>query len=56
MNKAMNLGYYEMLGDLRLINAEVERYRDVDAERIRSFSQRVFREENASTLIYKARK
>lgn len=56
MNKAMNLGYYEMLGDLRLINAEMERYRDVDAERIRSFSQRVFREENASTLIYKARK
>ena len=29
MNKAMNLGFYEMLGDLSLINREVDRYRAV---------------------------
>lgn len=56
MNKAMNLGFYEMLGDLPLINAEVERYRAVGPEAIRDFCHRVFRPENASTLIYKARK
>jgi predicted Zn-dependent peptidase len=55
MNKAMNLGFYEMLGDLALINAEVDRYRSVTADDIIDFSRRTFRAENSSTLIYKAR-
>ena len=55
MNKAMNLGFYEMLGDLGLINREVALYRAVDNEAIRDFCRRTFRKENASTLIYKAR-
>ena len=56
MNKAMNLGFYEMLGDLSLINREVDRYRAVTDEDIRSFSRRTLRPENSSTLIYNARK
>ena len=56
MNKAMNLGFYEMLGDLELINREVGRYRSVSEEDIRAFSSRTFRPENSSTLIYKAQK
>lgn len=56
MNKAMNLGFYEMLGDLELINGEVERYRAVTQEQIQSFSQRIFQPQNSSTLIYNARK
>ena len=55
MNKAMNLGFYEMVGDLGLINREVALYRAVDNEAIRAFCDRTFRDENASTLIYKAR-
>ena len=55
MNKAMNLGFYEMLGDLALINAEVDRYRSVTADDIIDFSRRTFCAENSSTLIYKAR-
>ena len=55
MNKAMNLGFYEMLGDLGLINREVALYRAVDNDAIRDFCRRTFREENTSTLIYKAR-
>ena len=55
MNKAMNLGFYEMLGDLSLINREVDRYRAVTDEDIRSF-RRTLRPENSSTLIYNARK
>ena len=56
MNKAMNLGFYEMLGDLSLINGEVARYRAVSDEDIRAFCRSTLRPENASTLIYKARK
>ena len=55
MNKAMNLGFYEMLGDLELINREVALYRSVTAERIADFCRRTFRTENSSTLVYKAR-
>ena len=54
MNKALNLGFYEMLGDLGLVNREVSLYRAVDAEAIRDFSRRTFRPENGSTLIYRA--
>jgi zinc protease len=56
MNKAMNLGFYEMLGDLELINREVDLYRAVTDEQIRSFSNRTFRPENSSTLIYNTKK
>lgn len=55
MNKAMNLGFYEMLGDLELINREVACYRAVDAEAIRDFCRRTFRPENCSTLRYQAK-
>ena len=56
MNKAMNLGFYEMLGDLPLINGEVAAYRAVTTGDILAFSRRTFRPENCSTLIYKAKK
>ena len=55
MNKAMNLGYYEMIGDLRLINREVEIYRSLQATDVADFSKRTFRTENSSTLIYRAK-
>ena len=56
MNKAMNLGYYEMIGDLPLINREVEIYRSLSAEDVADFSRRTFRPENSSTLIYRAKR
>ena len=56
MNKAMNLGYYDFLGDLELVNSEVAAYRAIDTERIFDFSRRTFRPENGSTLIYRARR
>ena len=55
MNKAMNLGFYEMLGDLPLINREVDAYRALTQDDIRAFCRRTFRDENSNTLIYKAR-
>lgn len=56
MNKAMNLCYYEFLGDLPLINREVAEYRSIDTERIFDFARRTFRAANSSTLIYRARR
>lgn len=56
MNKAMNLGYYEMIGDLSLINSEVEIYRSLTSGDISDFASRIFRKENSSTLIYRAKR
>ncbi len=52
MNKAMNLGYYRMLGDMNLLNGEVGIYRSVTADEIASAARRIFARENSSTLIY----
>jgi predicted Zn-dependent peptidase len=54
MNKAMNLGFYEMLGDIELINREVELYRSFSAQRLTGEARAVFIPERSSTRIYKA--
>lgn len=54
MNKAMNLAYFEMLGDAGLINREVEMHHSVSREEIREVSSRLFTKENSSTLLYLA--
>ncbi len=56
MNKAMNLGFYEMLGDLPLINREVDRYRSITADEAAGFCRRTFLPEKSSTLIYRAKR
>ncbi len=53
MNKAMNLGFYEMLGDLPLVNREVEIYRGFSAERLREEARATFLPERSSTLVYR---
>ena len=55
MNKAMNLGFYEMLGDAELANREVDAYGAVTADSILDFSRRTFRPERSSTLFYRAK-
>ncbi len=52
LNKAMNLGFYELLGDAALINREIENYRAVDKDRVREAAQKYFIPENCSTLYY----
>jgi len=52
MNKAMNLGFYEMLGELELINNEVEVYRSVTAHDVQMTAEKIFRPENSCTLLY----
>ena len=54
MNKALNLGFYAMTGDITLINREAEIYRALTREQVMAFAERCFRKENSSTLIYRA--
>ena len=56
MNKAMNLGFYEMTGDLELINCEAGIFRSITREDVMDFSSRCFTPNNSSTLIYRAKR
>lgn len=54
LNKAMMLGYYEMLGNADLINDELKYYRSVTADDIMRVSENVFSNERCSVLYYKS--
>lgn len=53
MNKAMNLGYYRMLGDMSLLNGEVEIYRSITAEEIAEYISTNLNRNQSATLIYR---
>jgi len=55
LEKAMNLAFYELIGQAEDLNHEVERFRKVTTEGIQEVARKVFRNENCSTLYYKAR-
>lgn len=55
MNKALNLSFYKMLGDITLINREAEIYRSLTRDEVMGFARRCFTENNSSTLIYRAK-
>jgi predicted Zn-dependent peptidase len=54
LNKAMYLGYYEMLGDANLWNSEAKRYQKVTAENIRQTAVKLFAQHRQNTLFYQA--
>lgn len=54
LNKAMNLAYFELLGDADMINKEMDKYRTVSPEQISNYSKEIFTESNCSTLFYKS--
>ena len=54
LDKAMNLAYFELLGDASELNQEVDKYLRVSAEEIRQVARNIFCPENSSTLYYKA--
>jgi len=55
LDKAMNLAFYEALGDAEMYNREVEKYLSVRPEDILRLAGQVFRRENSSTLVYHAK-
>lgn len=54
LNKAMYLGYYEMLGDAGLWNNEARRYQSVTAEDLKSTAEQLFSKNRQNTLFYQA--
>jgi len=52
LDKAMNLAYYELLGDASQANELVKNYTAVTAEEILKEAKTIFRPENCSTLYY----
>lgn len=54
LNVAMNLGYYELLGDANLLNQEVARYTAITAEDLRAQAAYIFQAQKANTLYYHA--
>ncbi|MCH2023690.1 MAG: insulinase family protein [Saprospiraceae bacterium] len=56
LHNAINLAYYEILGDANLLNQEKEKYNAITAIDIQQRAQDLFRETACSTLYYKAKK
>lgn len=55
-NIAMNLCYYDYLGDISLINHEIELYRNVTSKQIQEISYQMFNRSNSATLYYLSEK
>lgn len=56
MNKAMNLGYYKMLGDMSLLNGEIDIYRSISAEEIADYIRTHLNRNQSATLIYRSKR
>ncbi|TCC89092.1 insulinase family protein [Pedobacter frigiditerrae] len=54
LDKAMNLAYYELLGDAQLLNVEIDKYLVITAEQIQEAAKTTFKKEKSSTLYYLA--
>ena len=56
LNKAINLAFFEVIGDAGLVNREAGLYQQVTEEDIREVARRLLTPENCSELYYKARR
>lgn len=54
LNKAINLSFYELLGDPELINKEIDAYRQITREMVSEAASKYLYPENCSTLYYKS--
>jgi predicted Zn-dependent peptidase len=56
LNRAMKLAYAEYLGDVDLVNKEIDNYLAIHTDDIVKESKKVFKESNCSILSYKIKK
>jgi len=54
LDKAMNLAFFELLGNAGDLNSEVQKYLVLTPQDILRRAQKIFRKENSSTLLYLA--
>lgn len=52
LNKAINLAYFELLGDAAYINKESEFYQNIEVGDIKRVANTIFQKENCSELVY----
>lgn len=52
LNRAINLAYYDLLGDINLINRQKDKYRRVSIQNVKDTANSLFTENNRSTLYY----
>jgi predicted Zn-dependent peptidase len=52
MSRANSLALYELLGEVNLINTELEKYNDITIEDIRRYSRIIFDDKNSNTIHY----
>jgi zinc protease len=55
LDKAMNLAFYELMGDANLINTEIQKYASVSAQSIKNLANQLFTNSQATTLNYLAK-
>ena len=55
-HKAINLGFYELLGDVEWINQEAEKYNQISVEQLQNRAKDLFRREKASIIYYEPKK
>ncbi|HHH49474.1 MAG TPA: insulinase family protein [Saprospiraceae bacterium] len=54
LNKAINLAFFELLGDANLINQEAAFYQQISTLDIQQMAQKIFTKENCSELYYRS--
>ena len=52
LHKAMNLAYYEILGDANMINIQAQKYQNVTAEDIKRVANEILSPEQCNEIIY----
>lgn len=50
--RAANIAYFEMLGNANMINSEIDSYRNIGKQDIKSFASSLFNDNNSSTVFY----
>ncbi|MGM0550068.1 MAG: M16 family metallopeptidase [Bacteroidota bacterium] len=54
LNKAMNLAYYQALGDAKEYNLQVDKFKALTASQLQEEAQKLFAPSNSNTLFYKS--
>jgi predicted Zn-dependent peptidase len=55
LHKAISLGYYEILGDVDLMNREKDKYQAISAVNIQKRSRDLFQKEQVSVVYYQSK-
>lgn len=55
VNKSFHMAYFKTIGELGLINGEIQKYNEVTSQQIYEVANDIFQVKNSNTLYYKAK-